>query len=248
MHTILKSVDLQNKIIKELIAEAKSKNYIGWQFDFEHIMATDLNLFSSFVELTAKKLHKEKLKLSVALIARFSDKPSDLPAGSWDKWAGVFDYTRIGKVADFVTLMAYDQPASIGPVASLPWVKKVLTYAEKHIAKSKISLGIPTYGWLWNTDTNKMIRSMSYQKVQDLLDSKSYISKGFNKTSQTSWITYTQGTGTSLVHYKLWYENAASFKTKLSLAKSAKIRGISLWIVGMEDPLIWKTISKFVDY
>ena len=175
-------------------------------------------------------------------MARYSDKPSDLPVGSWDKWAGVFDYTRIGKAVDFVTLMAYDEPASIGPVASLSWVKKVLSYTEKHIVKSKISLGIPTYGWLWNTDTNTKIRSMSYQKVQDLLDSKSYIKKGFDNTSQTSWITYTKGTGADLIHYKLWYEDATSFKTKLALAKIEKIRGISLWIVGMEDPNIWKSI------
>jgi spore germination protein len=242
MHTILKSTDLQNKIISELITEAKAKKYIGWQFDFEHIMATDRNLYSSFVELAAKKLHKEKLKLSVAVIARFSDNPKDLPAGSWDKWAGVFDYKRIGKAADFVTIMAYDEPASMGPVASLPWVKKVLAYAKKHIAKSKISLGVPTYGRLWNTDTNKSIRSTQYQKVQDLLDSKGYVNKGFDKTLQTAWITYTEGTGTNMVHYKIWYENAASFKTKLALVKSEKIRGISLWIVGMEDPAIWKNI------
>ncbi len=242
MHAILESTLLQNKIIGELIAEAKLKNYIGWQFDFEHIMATDRNSFSSFVELTAKKLHLAKLKLSVAVVARFSDDPADLPEGSWDKWAGVFDYTRIGKAADFVTLMAYDEPASGGPVASVPWVKKVVAYTEKHISKSKISLGVPTYGALWNTDTNTRVRSMTYEKVQELLDNKTFIDKGFDKTMQASWITYTKGTGADLVHYKIWYENAASFKAKLSFAKSQKLRGISLWVVGMEDPAMWKSI------
>ena len=242
MHAILGSVSLQNKLVGELITEAKSKNYSGWQFDFEHMGAQYRDQYTAFVQLAATKFHAANLKLSIAMIARFSDNSSDLPAGSWDNWAGVYDYSRIGQAADFVTVMAYDEPGSTGPVAALPWVKQVLAYAEKHIPKSKISLGVPTYGWLWNTDTNTMVRSEPYQKVADLIATKTYTSMGFDSVSQTPWITYTQGVGTSLVHYKIWYENEASLQTKLQLVESEKIRGISLWVVGMEDPNIWKVL------
>jgi spore germination protein YaaH len=242
MHAILGSTTIQNKLIAELIAEAKSKNYSGWQFDFEHMGAQYRDQYSAFVELAATQFHAAHLQLSVALIARPSDNPNDLPAGSWDNWAGVYDYARIGKAADFVTLMAYDEPGSYGPVAALPWVQKVLTYTEQYIPKAKISLGVPTYGWIWDTDTNTMIRSAPYQKAQDLLSSGDYTSKGFDAASQTSWIAYTEGTGANLVNYKLWYEDAASLQTKLQLAESQKIRGISVWIIGMEDPAVWKIL------
>ena len=242
MHAILGSRDIQNKLIAQLISQAKSNKYSGWQFDFEHIGATYRNQYTAFVQLAATQLHAAHLQLSIAVVARTSDDPADLPAGSWDNWAGVYDYAKLGKYADFITVMAYDQSGSTGPVAALPWVKQVLAYTEQKIPKSKISLGIPTYGWLWNTDTNKMIRSTSYQKVADLLDSKSYTGKGFDTESQTSWITYNQGTGANLVHYKIWYEDATSMQAKLKLAETQKIHGISLWIVGMEDPAIWKIL------
>lgn len=243
MHTILLSDALQDSIITQLVDEAHAKNYSGWQFDIEHVMATDRDRYSTFVEKTAKRLHTEKLLLSVAVIARTSEKPSDLPEGSWDHWAGVFDYKRIGKAADFVSLMAYDEPASKGPVASLPWVKKTLTYLEKSVPKSKISLGIPTYGWIWDLDTNTRVRSIGHDKITELEVNNLYIEKGYDKKTETAWITYNKVVDGVTHHYKIWYEDVRSWKTKLALAKSHKIRGVSVWVIGMEDETIWKNMK-----
>lgn len=243
MHTILTSPDIQNKIIDALIAEAKAQNYIGWQFDFEHMFALDRDAYSTFVENTATKFHENNLQLSVAIIARTSEKPTDLPEGSWDYWAGVFDYKRIGAAADFVTLMAYDEPASKGPVASLPWVKKVLAYLEKSVPKSKISLGISTYGWLWNTDTKTRVRSTGFDKVTELEVNNLYKKKGYDTTAQVAWVTYSEGTGKDKKNYKIWYEDIRSFKTKYALAKSHGIKGISVWVIGMEDRKIWENLK-----
>lgn len=89
-----------------------------------------------------------KLLLSVAVIARTSENPTDLPEGSWDYYAGVYDYKRIGAAADFISLMSYDDPYSTGPVANIEWFKKTVTYAQLIPAK-KLSVGIPVYGWIW---------------------------------------------------------------------------------------------------
>ena len=243
MHTFLQSSAAQTKAADALVAEALAKGYIGWQFDFEHILATDRDSYSSFVELAATKLHAKKLLLSVSVVSRTSDNSADLPAGSWDNWAGVYDYARIGKAADFVSLMAYDEPASKGSVASLPWVKKVLAYAEKNIKKSKLSLGISVYGWLWNADTGKRIQSVPYSKVADLIANKKYTQKGFDATAQAAWLTYSDGVGASRKNYKIWYEDVRSWKPKLALAKSHGLRGISVWVLGMEDEAIWKNLK-----
>jgi spore germination protein YaaH len=118
MTTILASSELQNKVIDQLVTEAQAKGYTGWQFDFERMAATDRDNYSSFVERAAEKFKAHNLHLSVAVITRTSENPDDLPEGSWDNWAGVYDYARIGKAADSVTLMAYDMPDSISTVIS----------------------------------------------------------------------------------------------------------------------------------
>lgn len=243
MHEMLARPSVQEKVIASLITEAKAKGYWGWQFDFEHMYATDRNWYASFVEDAARAFKKEGLKLSVAVIARTSENPKDLPEGSWDYWAGVFDYKRIGAAADFVTLMAYDQPVSKGPVAGLPWVKKVLAYLEKSVPKSKISLGIPTYGRLWNVDTNMPVRSTGHDKILQLEVNELFTQKGYDSTQQTAWITYSEGEGTAKKNYKIWYEDIRSFKPKFALAKSRGIRGISVWVIGMEDERIWNNLK-----
>ena len=244
MNTILHDDNVQNLIIEKLIAEAKTNNYIGWQFDFEKIHSSNRDAYSSFVEKTAQRFHGENLKLSVAVITRVTENAADLPAGSWDYWAGVFDYKRIGAAADFVTIMTYDDPYSIGPVARLSWVKQVVTHMKKFIPASKISLGIPTYGWVWDMDTNTRIKSVPYDKYLQLVVNKKFNKKGYDKKLETNWITYTEPDAQGIMrHYKLWYEDKQSFTLKYNYAKSQKLRGVSIWVMGMEDDNIWKQMK-----
>lgn len=239
IHTLLGSVDAQKSVIQSLITEAQAKNYIGWQFDFEHIPATDRDAYSTFVEMASAEFHKNKLVFSVAVLARISENPEDLPDGSWDNWSGVFDYKRIGAAADFVSLMAYDMPASMGPVATMDWVKQTTAYVKKIIPAKKLSLGIPTYGWKWDVATNTKLRSVGWGKIDDLQTKKTYKKKGYDTKAGEAWITYVEDGN----HYKIWHENTQSFKQKYDFAKAQKLKGVSVWALGLEDPGIWKHIN-----
>lgn len=241
MHDILDSKTLQDAAINNLITEAKSKGYIGWQYDFEAINVEYRDQYSSFVERTATAFKREKLLLSVAVIARTSENPTDLPEGSWDYYAGVYDYKRIGAAADFVSLMSYDDPYSTGPVANIEWFKQVVTYAKKLIPAKKLSVGIPVYGWIWDTTTGKRVKSSSYDKYLELTVNNLYKEKGFDKTTGTAWISYVDEKTGKL--YKLWYEDATSFTLKYDFVKLQKLRGVSIWSMGQEDEAIWKIIK-----
>jgi spore germination protein YaaH len=241
MHDILDSTAVQDTVINALITEAKSKGYIGWQYDFEAINVEYRDQYSSFIERAAKAFKREKLLLSVAVIARTSENPADLPEGSWDYYAGVYDYKRIGAAADFVSLMSYDDPHSTGPVASIQWFKQVVTYAKKMIPAKKLSIGIPVYGWIWDTTTGKRVKTTTYDKYLELTVNNLYKEKGFDKEAGTTWITYTDEKTGKL--YKLWYEDATSFKLKYDFVKAQKLRGVSIWSMGQEDEAIWKIIK-----
>lgn len=204
------------------------------------VAATDRDNYSLFVERAAEKFKAYDLHLSVAVITRTSENPDDLPDGSWDNWAGVYDYARIGKAADSVTLMAYDMPASVGPVADIRWVEKVIRYAKKYIPPSKISLGIPSYAWIWDVDLNTRIKSAGDGKIQELLVNNLYTAKGYDKSAQVGWMTYTENG----VDYKIWYENNQSFKAKIQLVHKYRLAGFSLWALGLEDDAIWNNFKN----
>jgi spore germination protein YaaH len=68
-------------------------------------------------------LQKNNLKLSVAVIAQVSENPDDYPNNLWQRIIGVYDYSRLSFSSDFISIMSYDDPNSIGPVAGYAWLR-----------------------------------------------------------------------------------------------------------------------------
>src|SRR6185437_5216582 len=139
--------------IAAMTAEARDRGYWGWQFDFEQMDASDRDAYSAFVRKAYAAFKAQGLALSVAVIAKVSDRPSDYKDGLWDNLIGVYDYGALSASSDFLSIMSYDDPDSKGPVAPFPWYDRVFTYALARVPNSKISLGIPLYYWQWNDAT-----------------------------------------------------------------------------------------------
>jgi spore germination protein YaaH len=237
IHNLLLSTIAQDAVIKSLVDTAKANGYIGWQFDFENISYLDKDLYSAFVERAAKSLQANGLILSVAVSARSVDYEN---TNAFKNWSGVFDYARIAKAADFVSLMAYDDPNSVGPVASLPFVNSVLSYVENKIPPAKLSLGIPLYNWGWLASPFKKVGdSGTYAGLLYIMSNFSY-SSGFNNILGSSWLSYSWHNK----QYQVWYQDDKSFQDKLDIIKKNNYRGFSAWVLGIEDPGIWSTISS----
>jgi spore germination protein YaaH len=152
IHGLLVSPTAENALISFIVSEALAKGYIGWQFDFEHVPSNDRDAFSSFVEETATALHAHGLILSIAVVAQAPGfASSDTSSSFYKNWSGAYDYARLGSAADFLSLMAYDDPDSKGASAPLPFVQNVLKNALAQVPASKISLGIPLFYWGWNS-------------------------------------------------------------------------------------------------
>ncbi len=235
MHDLLSDSNAQNTLIFSLIAEAKTKGYMGFQYDFEHMQAADRDLYSAFVQKSAPLFHSAGLQFSVALAPRHSDDPLEYGDGSWDNWTGAFDYQAIGTSADFVSVMAYDDSKSVGPVASMPWVQSVLDYTLARVPAEKVSLGVPMYAWAWRVKTGKIDHILGYPRVAELLKTKKYIKKGWSDELGVSYVTYIKKNK----KFTTWYEDQKSFARKLSLVTDNKLYGFSAWALGLEDPKVW---------
>ena len=240
MHKLLLSPGAQDAIIKSLIDEAKNKKYIGWQFDFENISYLDKDLYSVFVEKAVQALHKNNLILSIAASVRSVDYED---TSDFKNWSGVFDYARLAKVADFISFMTYDDPNSLGPVASLPFINKALDYVKDKIPADKLSMGIPLYNWGWRTEPFKKITSDGTYAGLSYIRSNFQCNSGFNGTLGASWLTYSYNNK----QYQIWYQDKQGFGDRLDIIKQNGFRGFSSWVLGIEDPAIWTTLSNNTD-
>ncbi|MFQ5882969.1 MAG: glycosyl hydrolase family 18 protein [Candidatus Methylomirabilales bacterium] len=243
IHAVLQDPLRMQRAIRYLLYYADRDGYWGVQFDFENIHASYRHLYNLFVEEAARQFHRRGHKFSVAVVAKHSDRPQDYSESFWANWAGVFDYAILSRSADFLSVMTYDQHTRgtpPGPVAGLPWMKRVVEYALTQVPPAKLSLGIPLYFRSWNTAG----LPGGYGGFPDLVALLHHpgVVTGWDEARQVPWFRY-QADG---VEHEVWYEDVRSFQAKLQLLQLYRLQGFSAWVIGQEDPRIWMEITRRV--
>jgi spore germination protein YaaH len=233
----------QQKTIQQIVTLAKQNKFYGIQMDFEHVPVQDRQYFTTFYQNLADALHQQDIKISAALFPLTSNTPpTNMLKQTYNGWAGAYDYKAIGAASDFVSIMAYDQhmgATTPGPMASIPWDKKIIAYTLKYIPADKVSLGIPTYSGIWQTS----FKDGHMRAIGDDLDYASMQAFLKENHAKLHWdaeqqIPFTIFNKDQFNQY-IFAENAKSFAAKLALVKEYHLRGFSAWRLGMEDPGIW---------
>ncbi len=259
MHTVLDAPAARARAIRYLLYYALRDGYIGFQFDYENIKYLYRDRFSRFFHEAAEEFHRHGLLLSAAVVGKYSDDRNSESPGGYDNWSGVYDYRRLARDADFLSIMAYPQHAGFsgpGPLAGLPWVQRIVAFTRSRMPAEKISLGVPLYGFHWVAPPE--LKPADAASVQGKADGAATKWKGRSSVyPDTSAIiaknppewrddegshrtTFTDAGG----QHELWYEDARSFAPKLKFAASEKLTGISAWCLGQEDPGIWEVLAR----
>lgn len=165
----------------------------------------------------------------------------------------VIDLKHVSPYADFIVLMTYDfhylGSYVTGPVAPINGAGTVREYdvetgiqeAIKIIPAQKIILGIPFYGYEWETVSNTPgaaviplgASTASYARIAKLLKDCTTCIKGIDKTSQEPYIIVPDKEST--YYRQIFYEDKTSFAKKLKLAQKYKLGGVALWALGYEE-------------
>ncbi len=236
---LLDSSTTQAAAISSLVQEAKKQGYWGWQIDFEQMDASYRDKFSTFVQNLDTVLRANGLVLSVAVVAKISDMPIEYQGTLWQDLAGVYDYGALASSTDFVSVMAYDDPESKGPVAEYDWYQKVLAYSLAHIPAQKISLGIGLYYWQWNNAAGKRVGIGGNQGIENVIK-KHKVSYYYSATEHEPYLVY----WSHAQEFSIWYENARSLADKMALIKKEGLYGFSAWALGLELPSVYSVLQK----
>ncbi len=233
----MKSDAERQRIAKSLADLAESKGFDGLQIDFEAVNASDKAVLTDFMEKVEREFRARGLIVSQAIVARSSDAST--------QWGGAYDFDALGRINDFVTIMAYDyngtgstKPGSVAPIW---WVDEVVGYARQYIPAEKIYLGVPFYGRDWNIDVGPPATSIGFETASRLLAEATNVVGGFSGTEGSPWLRYEDENGD---HHEVWYENAESLDLKLKLALEHGIAGFAAWRIGQEDPRSWQVIAN----
>jgi spore germination protein len=232
-HAILNEPKPRAQAIQQMLKLVQQWGYTGINIDFESIDYTDRKAFSSFVQDVARKMRGAGYLTVVSVPAELKDNPED-------SWTGAFDFASLGKAADILQVMTYDQhgPWGLpGPVAGLNWVEPCVVYAASVVAPDKLSLGIPAYGYDWNS-TAKTGVQVFWKDIPALI-SKTGSTPQWDAASSSPFFIYHASDGSSHV---VWYEDEKSIPLKSALAVSYKLAGVSVFALGYDDLSFWQAV------
>ncbi|MBI5470510.1 hypothetical protein HY968_04320 [Candidatus Kaiserbacteria bacterium] len=160
LHALLSNqksrIALEDRITKEI----KSKGFDGVDIDFEGKKAADKDYFSTFLKGLYMRMGTKWVMCDIEARTPNDSRyyGTQIPP---DASIYANDFVAINKYCDRVRIMAYDQQGIdlklasaaasssqlYAPLADPAWVEKVVNLAAKQIKKSKIMIGVPTYGY-----------------------------------------------------------------------------------------------------
>ena len=150
---------LSNKTLRKahedaIVAMVNQNGFDGVDIADEGKKASDMPYYAAFLKELYAKMGKKWVSCTIEArtppSSLYTTIPKDLQYAN--------DYTAINKYCDRVKLMTYDQgiidlkldassPQPYSPIADPAWVTKVVQLAAKSISKSKLVIGVATYGY-----------------------------------------------------------------------------------------------------
>lgn len=242
-----------NNLIADAVPIMKEHGFTDLNLDIEVFMdasASARQNFTKFTQAVKDGLVRQKAgTLSIDLI------PISLVKEK------LYDAKALGEIADTVILMTYDYhylggmtTGAVAPIGgagvSVEFdVETAVQEALKVIPKEKILLGIPLYGYSWETIVNMPesatipggAATASTRKVAEILAGCASCSAQFDPVAKEPYLIYPEGD----VFKQIYYENESSMKEKILLAQKYKLGGIALWAIGYEDDMILNPLVSY---
>jgi len=249
IHHVLNEPAARQRAVANLVSLCRDNHFDGIQFDIENVNVSDKAALTAFMKESASALHNVNCTVSAAVVPRTSDTPGEGSYRKWmfENWRGAYDYPALAQALDFLSYMTYAQHtggSTPGPVAGFTWMEDALKFVlSTGVPPEKISLGIPSYSDWWYPVYEKAGprargTDISYAKVTELVTKYSLHPtwEDRDKASYAMWPN-------DGVYEHLWIEDARAFEAKLELVRKYKLRGYSVWVLGTEDPAVWRTVA-----
>ena len=221
---LFQNIELQNKVIDQILIKMREKGYYGLDVDFEFINPEDSSAFIEFVRNVTARLNAEGFTVNVDLAPKIaSDQPGLLYEGH--------SYPDLGAIANTVLLMTYEWGYTFGPpmaVAPLPQVRRVVDYALTVIPAWKILMGIPNYGYDWRLPYEKgvtMATTIGNQYAIQLAAQYGATIQ-FDENAQAPFFEYW---GNDRRKHVVWFEDVRSIQAKLQLVIEKNLLGVGYW-------------------
>ena len=232
LNRILREPELREQWLSAILEKVETHGYDGASLDFEIGLATDRDVYSSFVAELARRLHDRGRSLTVAVSAKSVDLPNH-PRSTF------FDYRALSEAADSVFVMAWGYRwTTSGPGAPEPidWLRTIVGYVRTMPQPSKFVLGSPLYAMDWTGAGGPDLPADHYEYSAAMaLAERIGAAPQHDAVSDTWRFDYVDAQGQP---HQVWYPDASTLASRFALARENGL-GTGIWRLGEEDQRIW---------
>ena len=205
----------------------------GVDVDWEALSAGQRGAYARFVEELAARLHRDGRRIAVDVFPKTSE------PGGWDV-PRAQDWSRLGRAVDELRVMTYNYSGSWsgpGPLSPPSWMDRILTFAESQVDPRKIVMGLGFYGREWREATTTDLLWSDVQRIRATRHSRQ------SRSASGELVLGYRSGGLQHIAY---FPDARAIDDKLSmmLARHPHIRGVYAWLMGQEDPAVWRVLHR----
>ncbi len=234
VHRILTDPALRQSTLAGLLALAGNPLYRGLCLDLENDGASDRAPLDSFVAALGKRLHALGKRLAVVVDGVTHE---DARAST-----GFYDDSKLAALADEVFVLAWGvhwEGSAPGPIAPLPWVRKVAAYIASLPNARRFVLGVPMYGLDWpvsptGTQTGRAV-AYQYSGIAALAGAVGATPLRDPASGEMSFSYETSG-----VRHTVYYLDAHAVAARLQVGRDAGL-AVGVWRLGGEDQALWSS-------
>ena len=265
---LLASAANRTKIARTINDYVQLNNFDGIDLDFEGFAFVDGNttwdktapLWVAFVKELSALLHANNKLLSVS-------SPYNFNPAEKQKGYTVYAWPQIAPHIDRLRIMTYDYSvAKVGPIGPLAWTEKTVAYATSIMPASKVYVGLAGYGRDWVTKVEGVCPAPFANAIKVGAKAATFVMRDaatlaanyqvtplFDEKFGEATFTYTKayegntadGRSTICTATRTaWYQNAQSYKLRSELVAKYKLGGVTVWTLGMEEPLAMEAIRQ----
>lgn len=264
IESILLSQKNKETAVNSIMAIYRDFGFDDINIDFEYVNGGSNTLRSNFVDFISDLRfacisHKSHCQIDIDIFGNSAENPR------------LWDLKRLEPLTGKFIVMAYDyfrkSSSQAGPVAPIKGKcasnfsdekncleKDIITHLSqisKLLPSHKIILGVPFYGYEWQTASSDFLANTyagtgalaTYQRIQSLFQDPNIASLSalWSDVTLSPYLVYEEDNKIFQIHF----ENAQSLEQKIKLVKSANFGGIAIWALGYEgtSPDLWQPIS-----
>ena len=227
--TLMSSTSTRKKLIANLMQEAETYGFDGFNLDFESLKAEAGPHYVQFIRELSVSCRQKGLVLSV---------DNYVPSS----YTAFYNRREQGIVADYVIVMGYDEHyagGEAGTVSSISYVKDGIENTLKEVPKEKVINAVPFYTRVWTVNDGK-----TTAKAYGIKDAQQWVKdNNVELTWDDSLGQYYGSAVNSSGEQLIWMEENESMKLKIDLIREYDLAGVACWKLGFETPEIWDIVS-----